>query len=367
MNSLNAKNKQQWGHLTKRLLLEYLVKTLSVAVGLGLVSLLATYISGMFIWQPSPFYQVLRFVKDNMFVLAGIVFTFSWIMITYRFIIKIMGYFNEIVLASKQLAESAGEQIVLSDPLKDVQDELNLVREQTIKNAQIAKDTEQRKNDLIVYLAHDLKTPLTSVIGYLSLLQDETQISAELRTRYTGIALNKAQRLEDLINEFFDITRFNLAHITLETERINLSRMLEQITYEFNPILSEKGLHWEVNLPKEVEIIGDCAKLERVLDNLIRNAIGYSYKNSAILISLTELENYVELKIQNSGKTIPKEKLERIFEQFFRIDTSRATTSGGAGLGLAIAKQIIELHGGCISAESFDESISFTVRLPGLS
>ncbi len=266
--------------------------------------------------------------------------------------------------ASKQLAQSAETPIVLSGAMKNVQDELNLTRGQVLRNALVAKEAEQRKNDLIVYLAHDLKTPLTSVIGYLSLLRDEPQISLELRARYTGIALDKAERLEDLINEFFDITRFNLTTLSLEPECVNLTRMLEQITYEFNPVLAEKDLHWDLQLAPDVRIICDPDKLERVFDNLFRNAASYSYKGTSIYVSLEPDDSGVLVHVQNHGKTIAPEKLNRIFEQFFRLDSSRASSTGGAGLGLAIAKEIVELHGGSIAAESADESIAFTVRLP---
>lgn len=127
---------------------------------------------------------------------------------------------------------------------------------------------------------------MTSVIGYLTLLRDEPQISQELRARYTGIALDKAERLEELVNEFFDITRFNLTTLALEPERINLSRMLEQIASEFLPILAEKELRWRLDIQPGVEIVGDPDKLERVLDNLIRNAVNYSYAQTEIALSL---------------------------------------------------------------------------------
>jgi two-component system sensor histidine kinase VanS len=217
---------------------------------------------------------------------------------------------------------------------------------------------------LVVYLAHDLKTPLTSVIGYLTLLRDEPQISQELRARYTGIALDKAERLETLINEFFDITRFNLTHLTLEPESVNITRMLEQITFEFNPVLAEKSLRWDQHLAPEVRIICDPDKLERVFDNLIRNAVNYSYQDTVILVTMEQSGNHVTVRIENHGKTIPPEKLGRIFEQFFRLDTSRSSSTGGSGLGLAIAKEIVELHGGTIAAESADKHIIFTVTLP---
>lgn len=130
--------------------------------------------------------------------------------------------------------------IELPEALNDIQSELNLAREQALRNIDAANDTVQRKNDLIMYLAHDLKTPLASVIGYLNLLHDEGQISEELREKYLTITLNKAERLEDLINEFFEIARFNLSTISLQYSRINLTRLLEQLIYEFKPMTKEK-------------------------------------------------------------------------------------------------------------------------------
>ncbi len=236
--------------------------------------------------------------------------------------------------------------------------------ESSNQNALAAKEAEQRKNDLIVYLAHDLKTPLTSVIGYLSLLQDEPEISQELRAKYTGIALNKARRLEELINQFFEITRFQLTHMELEWEMIHFSRMLEQTAFEFQPILEEKHLQLQTEIAPDVKLTCDPDKLERVVDNLIRNAISYSYPNTAISLEMHTTEEYAVLTICNTGRTISPEKLDRIFEQFFRGDSSRATATGGAGLGLAIAKQITELHGGTIKADSRNEQIRFTVTLP---
>ncbi|MCI9667011.1 MAG: vancomycin resistance histidine kinase VanS [Angelakisella sp.] len=254
--------------------------------------------------------------------------------------------------------------IFLPAPLREAQDHLNLLRERSLRAAAVAKEAEQRKNDLIVYLAHDLKTPLTSVIGYLTLLRDEEEISPRLREKYTGIALDKALRLEDLVNEFFDITRFNLTTLTLEPERTNLSRMLEQMVSEFSPVLQEKELSWETAISQDVEISCDRDKLQRVLDNLIRNAVSYSAPGTAILVAMEPEGNEAVLRLQNHGRTIPPEKLCHIFEQFYRVDSSRASATGGAGLGLAIAKEIVELHGGSITAKSEQESVLFTVRLP---
>ena len=272
-----------------------------------------------------------------------------------------MSSLDEITRAAEQITLSPEQAVVLSDELKPLQDELNAARENALRTAQEAKEAEQRKNDLLVYLAHDLKTPLTSVIGYLTLLREETEISPKLQEKYTGISLRKAERLEDLINEFFDVTRFNLTSMELEFERVHLSRMIEQICSEFEPVLQEKNLTWKLDIEPEITMIGDLDKLSRVFDNLIRNACNYSYPDTEIQCSLKKENDSIVCRIKNHGKTISKEKMGRIFEQFFRVDSSRSSTTGGAGIGLAIAKEIVERHGGSIEAESAEESITFTV------
>jgi len=338
---------------------------------IGFVVVFAVFIFVMrtflstFSWQADNlFYKLLKSINNYIFFWIGSFLLIGWLVITYYFFQKPLRYLDELVMASEQLAKSVSEPIVLPDSMKDVQDELNQVREQTQRNAMAAKEAEQRKNDLIVYLAHDLKTPLTSVIGYLALLRDEPQISKELRAKYTGIALDKAERLEALINEFFDITRFNLTRLILDTRTVNLTRMLEQITFEFNPLLAEKSLKWDLRLIPDLQTVCDPEKMERVFDNLIRNAVNYSYNDTKIILSMERLEEYAIIRVENRGHTIPPEKLSRIFEQFFRLDQARSSSTGGAGLGLAIAREIVQSHGGTITAESIDESIVFTVKLP---
>lgn len=352
--------------IARRLMLQYVASLLGFVVILALAVVVGISICLRFTWQADNIvYILLKFIEYNIAWVSGVLCIAGWTVITYRFIAKPLRYLNEVVDAAETLVHEREEPVRLSEAMGDVENELNLVREQALRNTMIAREAEQRKNDLVVYLAHDLKTPLTSVIGYLTLLRDEPQISPELRTRYTGIALDKAQRLEELINEFFDITRFNLTTLVLETERINLSRMLEQIIDEFRPVLAEKELSIRTSIVPDVEILCDPDKLERVFDNLIRNAASYSYERTEIYFSMVkQIEDRVEISIWNRGKTIPKEKLEHIFEQFFRLDSSRSSATGGAGLGLAIAREIVELHGGTIRAESAKESVVFTVVLP---
>ena len=172
---------------------------------------------------------------------------------------------------------------------------INRLKQEAENNARLAQENEQRKNDLIMYLAHDLKTPLSSVIGYLTLLHDEEQqISQELREKYLSISLDKAERLEDLINEFFEITRFNLSNITLQYSNINLTRLLEQLIYEFKPILKEKNLKCTLNSTSDIMLHCDANKIQRVFDNLLRNAVIYSYTDTEVART-TELQDNIIL------------------------------------------------------------------------
>ena len=251
--------------------------------------------------------------------------------------------------------------VIISSRHRDVEEKIK--KELKYKEF-VAEEAEQRKNDLVVFLAHDLKTPLTSIIGYLSLLEENPDLPMEYRAKYTNITLDKAYRLEQLINEFFDITRFNLQSFPLENNHIDLVMMLRQMAEEFYPVLKEKNLTCSINAKGSVNIIGDSDKLSRVFDNLMRNASAYCYSGTNIDISIFKKNDSAVVTFTNCGDKIAQEKLDMIFEKFFRVDDSRTSKTGGTGLGLAIAKQIVERHGGTIEAQSNDEHTGFTVALP---
>jgi two-component system sensor histidine kinase VanS len=273
-------------------------------------------------------------------------------------------YFMEINNGIDDIGRESIGEVSLPPELSATEKKINTIKHTLEKQKLDMKLAEQRKNDMVMYLAHDLKTPLASVIGYLNLLRDEGQISEELRQKYLSVSLEKAERLEDLINEFFEIAKFNLSNITLQYSRISLVRLLEMLLYEFQPMLHEKNLECNLMVPEDIMIRCDADKIQRVFDNLLKNAVIYSFEGTDIDIAVVRQGEDVEITFTNHGDTIPEEKLERVFEQFYRLDASRSTSSGGAGLGLAIAKQIIELHHGAIMARSENEMIEFRVILP---
>lgn len=186
----------------------------------------------------------------------------------------------------------------------------------------------------------------------------------EQRAKYTRITLDKAYRLEKMINEFFDITRYNLQEIALQKEPVDLYYLLVQLTDELLPVLEKNGNTVRLQADEALTVPGDPDKLARVFGNVLKNAAAYSYPDTEIVITAEEKEGAVTLRFSNRGRTIPQEKLNSLFEKFYRLDEARTSGTGGAGLGLAIAKEIVTLHGGRITAESIDETVTFTVTLP---
>ncbi len=299
--------------------------------------------------------------KDIITLIVIIIF----LVILLRFSISwFTKYFDEVSNGMDKLVEESDNEITLSPELDFMEIKLNQIKNNLEKQKKAALDAEQRKNDLVVYLAHDIKTPLTSVIGYLNLLDEAPDMPPEQKAKYVGITLEKAYRLEQLINEFFEITRFNLQTIVLNKEKINLLFMLQQMADEFYPMLAPQGKQISVNVPDGLTLWGDADKLARVFNNILKNAIAYSDENSVIDISAGQQDKNIVITFMNQGNPIPQAKLDTIFEKFYRLDSARSTNTGGAGLGLAIAQEIVTAHNGTISVESNPENTTFTVKLP---
>jgi Signal transduction histidine kinase len=297
---------------------------------------------------------------------AAVVFFGNIVITLFIVIFTHNSYINKIGLIINSIDNTFNhndELVSLPEEFKHFETKMNNIKYDVIKNQNLVKEAEQRKNDLIVYLAHDLKTPLTSIIGYITLLKNEKQISDENKEKFLDISLNKSIHLENLINEFFEITRFNLQEIKLDLKEINLSMMLEQLIDEFYPVYSEKNINCNIDIEENILINADGLKLARVFDNILKNAITYSGKDNDIFITAKIESDMISIIVKNKGIKIPKNKLNDIFDKFYRVDTSRSTETGGAGLGLAIAKEIVLLHKGNIYAVS-NEYTEFHVELP---
>lgn len=312
----------------------------------------------------NPIDSLYSWASDNTMLFIVTILISGYFIIGFLLFNKSLKYLDEVVGAIDDIYGNNNELISLSGDLKDVSEKMNSIKFNLKDKEKLAKDEEKRKNDLIIYLAHDLKTPLTSIIGYLTIIKEESDLNDGFRRKYLQISYDKALRLEELINEFFDITRYKLNDIILEKSMVNFSFMMEQIIYEFNPMLIEKNLEIKSNIESDIQLNIDPNKIERVVDNIIRNAINYSYENNEIEICVGKDREFVNISVINKGPTIPNVKIDHIFDEFFRLDLSRSSKTGGAGLGLAIAKSIVVAHDGSIDVRSENEIIEMIVKLP---
>ena len=308
-------------------------------------------------------YQIALFVKENqtvvIFICLVTVLLMNSLIVEVYAINKISHVFSQM----KILFQKDNQRIVLDQSLKELEEDLNNLKQISLENEKKAIQEAQHKVDMIAYLAHDIKTPLASVIGYLCLLDETEDLPENLRQKYTHMTLEKAYRLEKLINEFFDIAKLNQTYNTLMKEEIPLSYLLEQMKEEFYPIMNKKNQDIDIQVSSKMMIYADPNKIARVFNNILKNALYYGYEDSTILIKAYNDHVYDHILFINDGPTIPQEKLDRIFEQFYRLDESRSSSTGGSGLGLSIAKMIVEQHGGIIKASSHEQTC-FEVVIP---
>lgn len=246
--------------------------------------------------------------------------------------------------------------------LKPIDVEIKLILNEKARMEQEKEIEIQKKNDLVTYLAHDLKTPLTSIIGYLNILE-ESEVPEEIRKEYLERVLDKAYHLEELTNQFFDITRFNLQEIPLNKTEIDGEFFLQQITDELYPLLIPKKLQIKLDIVPDFKVYGDGNLLARVLNNLIKNAVSYSRDDSVIKITVKEELETTIITVENDGDILSHQELKLIFEKFYRRDKARGQSSG-SGLGLAIAREIVERHDGTLRAKSVDGHTTFSIHLP---
>lgn len=306
-----------------------------------------------------------QMVTANMqFILALVIIIFVFLLF-HMLLDTYKRYFDEVVTGIDKLMEERAA-ISLSPELESVEQKLSDVKRTLAERADKAKRAEQQKNDLVVYLAHDIKTPLTSVIGYLSLLDETPDMPDEEKAKYIHTAWEKANRLRTLVNEFFEITRSHSEALPLQKTKVDLYYMIAQISDELYPQLNACEKIIENHVDEDISVYGDSDKLARVFNNILKNAISYSEENSVIKVSARELSEWTVIQFENDGE-IPEDKLNVIFDKFCRLSNARLSETGGSGLGLAIAKNIIVMHGGQIKAESSNGHTAFIIEIPSAS
>lgn len=249
--------------------------------------------------------------------------------------------------------------------LQRVIDSINSLVDSTVNSINEEKQIEKSKDELITNVSHDIRTPLTSIIGYLGLLKAGVSDPAAQK-KYINIAYTKAEQMKSLTNDLFDYTTLKSVDTKLNIAPLHIFSMMEQVAAGFELEAEKKRIAIEVEArPKNLTIQADAEKLVRVYNNLISNAFKYGNGASKIwLVANLINKQEVELRVENNGAPIPQDSLKKIFDRFYRVETSRNQKTGGIGLGLSIAKSVVDLHGGTISCKSTSQKTSFIIRLP---
>lgn len=295
---------------------------------------------------------------------AVIIFTTLFVLISYDTI----QYLKEIIIGIERMKNGDMEfelRVEGEDELALIANSINEMRMQISSDNETKRLAEKTKDELITNVAHDLRTPLTSIIGYLDLVRREDLLTPAQQKKYIGIVYDKAKSLETLIKDLFDYTRYDKDKFKMHKSRFDLNQFINQMVDEFYPSLTEKGLHCVKELSKEpLFVYCDGELLARAVGNLMSNAVKYGADGKQVEVYTKKRDSKCQIQIVNYGRIIPKEDLEKIFDKFFRVEGSRSLKTGGTGLGLAIAKNIVELHGGNISAKSGFAGTMFQIEIP---
>ena len=298
------------------------------------------------------------------YVLVGIlIFSVTFLILQE----KSIAYISRISDAIQNISEgdlNTSVEVIGDDEFSSMAENLNKMVEDIRRLMDKERESERTKNELITNVAHDLRTPLTSIIGYLELLSGKVTLPPEMQKKYIDIAYGKAKRLEKLIEDLFGFTKLNHGKLSMHVSKVDLIKLLSQLLEEAYPNFADKGLSYELqsNVPAKV-ITADGNLLARLFDNLIGNAIKYGADGKRVLVKVNAGSETVQVSVTNYGYVIPAEELPLIFDKFYRVEQSRSTNTGGTGLGLAIVKNIVDMHGGTVTVKSDLNGTVFTVTL----
>ncbi len=299
------------------------------------------------------------------YVLLGImVFSITFLLLQERSV----AYIGKISDAVRDISEgdlNTTIDVIGDDEFSGMAANLNKMVEEIRRLMDKEREAERTKNELITNVAHDLRTPLTSIIGYLEILSSKSSpLPPEMQKKYIDIAYSKSKRLEKLIEDLFGFTKLNYGKISMQVAEVDIIKLLGQLLEESYPNFSNKGLSYELQSNVSAKIISaDGNLLARLFDNLINNAIKYGAEGKRVLVKVHASKEMVQVSVTNYGYVIPPEELPLIFDKFYRVEQSRSTHTGGTGLGLAIVKNIVDMHGGDITVKSDLNGTVFTVTL----
>ena len=329
------------------------------------VSMLAEYAQeGQ--WNSALFNLVLE--SDTVVVLVYVLIGILIFSVTFMLLQeKSVAYISRISDAIRDISEgdlNTAVEVVGDDEFSSMAENLNKMAEDIRRLMDKEREAERTKNELITNVAHDLRTPLTSIIGYLELLSGNVALPPEMQKKYIDIAYGKAKRLEKLIEDLFGFTKLNYGKISMHVTKVDIVKLLSQLLEEAYPNFADKNLSYELqsNVPAKI-ITADGNLLARLFDNLINNAIKYGADGKRVLVKVTAGSQVVQVSVTNYGYVIPPDELPLIFNKFYRVEQSRSTHTGGTGLGLAIVKNIVDMHGGTVEVKSDLGGTVFTVTL----
>lgn len=298
-------------------------------------------------------------------VIATICFFIIYFLLFIKRIVKDMTYISDRII---DIADGKSDEKIIierQDEIGEIAGRLNEMTEQINQLIKSERDALQSNKDLIACVAHDLRTPITSVKGYLDLALDTKHYDLEQRQKYVRIAQTKANRLEYLIHDLFNYTKLTSGEITLHRSKIDLVQLVEQMVEEFYPLFQEEELECTTKYNiSYLEMNMDGELIARAVQNLLSNAIKYGKDGKHVYVELECLEQEVQIRVTNYGLVIPEESIKHLFDKFYRVERSRNVKTGGTGLGLNIVQEIVHMHGGRIQVTSGASGTCFTIALP---
>lgn len=275
---------------------------------------------------------------------------------------------NHIISELHYIAEGHYEHRITTDfggDMEKVVESIHVLVDSTVQAMEDERQIEQSKDELITNVSHDIRTPLTSIIGYLGLIEERRYQNEEELLKYTHTAYTKAKQMKVLVEDLFEYTKVRQTTTPLNLSEFDMVQLLEQLVADFELEAEKRNMVIEVVTSYEsVQMEADTEKLVRVFNNLISNALKYGKGGKKVFIEVQKTGKEAIISVNNDGQPIPQKSLDQLFDRFYRVEESRSQETGGTGLGLAIAQSIVALHGGYIYASSDRNLTRFVMHLP---